>query len=178
MCYIDNCGQDREGAMKLEVHVHNHCCGCQCHKCKPPKPSHKVGYIIWTLGPVQEQKFKGPAVRSTKMTQLSETQFVEGVVEPVTSKGSPAQVQTSVFSSSDENVLKVESSEAEPLKVKVIAQKPGAAQVQWKADADLGDGVVEITAVADFTVVAGMAVGANFSFGTPQEQPPAEPPTP
>lgn len=106
------------------------------------------------------------------MVQLTETQMVVGVVQPVTAKGNPAQVQagSSVFTSSEPGVVSVEVDQANELKVTVKAQAPGAAQVRWSADADLGDGVRTISAVADFVVVAGMAVGATINFGVPTEQ--------
>jgi len=104
------------------------------------------------------------------MTQLTETQQVSGTVTPVTAKGSPAEVQASVFSSSDTSVLEVIQDTVDPLKFVAKAVAPGAAQVQWNADADLGDGVVPISAVGDITVVAGMAVGGTITFGTPEEQ--------
>lgn len=105
------------------------------------------------------------------MNQLTETQFVEGVVVPKTKKGNPAEVQDPVFSSSNDAVIAVTTDPANPLGVKVSAVAPGAAQVLLSFDADLGDGVETVNLAADFTVIAGKAVTADFNFGAPQEQP-------
>ncbi len=104
------------------------------------------------------------------MTQLTETQFVTGTAAFVTRKGSPAEVQNPVFSSSDPSVIAVAADPANPLSATVTAGAPGAAQLQLEVDADMGDGVETIRLVSDFVVVAGKAVGGTFSFGTPQEQ--------
>jgi hypothetical protein len=112
------------------------------------------------------------------MVQLSETQMVSGTVTPVTKKGNPSKVQagTSKFTSSDDTILKVVSPDPDDptgseMSVACTAVAPGAAQCRWTADADEGDGVVEISAVGDFVVVAGQAVGGTINFGTPREQP-------
>lgn len=141
-------------------------------KHKRPKCKKRVAMIVWTFGPVQEQEFQGPSeVRA--MNQLTETQQVTGTVQPVTRKGSPAQVQTgtSVFNTSDAAVVELVPDPSNELSVTVKAKAPGAAQVQWSADADMGDGVVTITAVADITVVPGQAVGGTIAFGPVTEQP-------
>jgi hypothetical protein len=138
---------------------------------RPRKRRRKVAYVLWTFGPVQEQPDSGPLrQRAGTMTQLTTTQQVTGTVVPVDRKGNPAAVEGSTFTSSDPAVIAVEADLADPLKVTVKAVATGAAQVQWKADADLGDEIVEISAVADFVVKASQAVGASFSFGTPTEQ--------
>lgn len=145
--------------MKITIEVE-----CCCHK------KRKVPIVFWMWGPIIEQPDLLGPVFEVPMTQLTETQQVSGSVTPVTAKGNPAEVENSVFSSSDPAVLNVIQDTADPLKFVAKAVAPGAAQVQWKADADLGDGIVEISAVGDITVVAGMAVGGTITFGTPEEQ--------
>jgi hypothetical protein len=136
--------------------------------------------ILWTFGAPQEQSATAPTKKGTTvMNTLTETQFVEGTVQPTTKKGNPAEVQSPVFSSSNDAVIKVETAIDNPLGVKVSAVAPGAAQCLLTFDADLGDGVETVVLSADFTVIAGKAVGGTFVFGAPQEQPePAPTPTP
>ncbi len=136
-------------------------------RCKTRRPY----LILWTFGAPQEQSATAP-VNGTTMNTLTETQFVEGTVQPTTRKGNPAEVQSPVFSSSNDAVLKVETAIDNPLGVKVSAIAPGAAQCLLTFDADLGDGVETVVLSADFTVIAGKAVGGTFNFGAPQEQPP------
>lgn len=128
--------------------------------------------VLFVMGPVVEQDILGP-VLEVPLTQLTDTQQVTGTVSFVNKKGNPAPVQDGsvVFASSDPAVLETVVDPASPMTVIVKAKAPGAAQVQCTADADLGDGVKTITLVADFTVVAGEAVGGTISFGTPEEQP-------
>lgn len=102
------------------------------------------------------------------MLQLTETQQVTGSVQPVTKKGNAAQVQNPTFSSSDTAVLTVDSPDGLSFTAKAVA--PGAVQLRWEGDADLGDGVRNITATADIVVVGGEAVSATIVFGTPTEQ--------
>jgi hypothetical protein len=123
--------------------------------------------LRWVFGPIQEQAIQGP-VFEAQMITLTETQFVEGRVEPVTAKGNPAEVQDPSFTSSSPLVAEAVSTDG--LNVRIVAKAPGSTQIRWRADADLGDGIKEIEAIEDFVVRAGEAVGARFVFGTPQEQ--------
>ena len=47
----------------------------------------------------------------------------------------------------------------------------GAAQVNVTADAQIGEGVTEITGVLDVEVKAGQAVALNIAAGAPEEKP-------
>lgn len=130
---------------------------------------HSLPLLIWLLGPIQEQNL-GPFHSGVPhMTTLTDTQMVSGTIQPLDKKGKPAPVQagSSVFSSSDSSVITVDSVD---LSVTVKAVAAGTAQVRWSADADLGDGVVTISAAEDFVVTGGQAVSAGFTFGTPTEQ--------
>jgi hypothetical protein len=106
------------------------------------------------------------------MTTMTATQQVTGTVQPTDKLGNPAPVQagSSKFTSSDETVLTVVVDPANELSVTVKGKASGSAQVRWAADADLGDGDVEISAAADFTITSAQATGAGFTFGTPTEQ--------
>lgn len=102
-------------------------------------------------------------------------------VTPVNAKGKPAPVQNPVWKSSDESVAVVVAGEG-GLSATVIAKAPGTAQVSIVADADMSDGVTEITGVLDVKVVASQAVGFTINTAAPALQPdpaPAvEPPAP
>ena len=45
----------------------------------------------------------------------------------------------------------------------------GTAQVSATADADLGDGVVEVVALGSIEVIAGQAVAGTLDFGAPSD---------
>ena len=105
---------------------------------------------------------------------MTSTQFVEGTLQPVDSKGRPAKVdEDSVeFTSSDTSVFVVEEDPNDQLKVKVTAVGEGVAELRYIADADLDDG--ETVTIEGFTaveVLPALAIGFGISFGTPQEQP-------
>lgn len=106
------------------------------------------------------------------MTTLTDTQKVPGTITPLDKKGNPAKVQagSSIFTSSDPTVVTVTPDPANELGVTVTAVKAGAAQIRWSGDADLGDGIVTISAAEDVVVTGGQAVSAGFTFGPPVEQ--------
>lgn len=131
-----------------------------------------IALVLWTFGPIQEQTLPGLLER-LHMTQMTETQFVEGTVQPKSKKGNPAPVQTGSvrFTSSDPAVLLVEQDAANELKVKASGVAPGAARLSCTFDADLGDGVTSVEIFEDFSITGGAAVGGGFNFSAPQEQP-------
>lgn len=104
---------------------------------------------------------------------LTSTQFVEGTLQPVDSKGRPAQVDegTVEFVSSDPNVFIAEEDPNDQLKVKITAISEGVAELRFSADADLDDGeTVTIEGFMAVEVVPAMAIGFGITFGVPQEQ--------
>lgn len=103
---------------------------------------------------------------------LNNEQLIDGELQPVTKKGKPAEVQpgTVTISSSDETVFTVQRDPENEKKFKVIAQNTGVAQLDFSADADLGDGVKTITGFAAIEVVPAEAAGFGVTFGAPQEQ--------
>lgn len=105
------------------------------------------------------------------MLQLTDTQQVPVNIAPVDKKGAPASVQSVSFVSSDTTVAVVTQDAADPNRALVVAGLPGTCQIQVSADADLGDGVANITGTLDITVVGGQAVGLALNAGTPAEQP-------
>lgn len=103
---------------------------------------------------------------------LTSTQFVEGVLQPVDRKGRPAKVQPGSvdYSSSDENVFTVTEDPNDETKLIITAVSEGTGQLDYSADADLGDGVVTISGFTAVEVLPASAVGFGITFGTPQEQ--------
>lgn len=104
-------------------------------------------------------------------------------VTPVNVKGKPAPVQNPVWKSSDESVAVVVV-DADGLSAVVVAKAPGTAQVSIVADADMSEGVSEITGTLDVKVVPSQAVGFTINTASPTLQPdpvptpPVEPPAP
>lgn len=90
-------------------------------------------------------------------------------VQPVDSRGFPAQVESVVWSSSDASVISVVQRASDPLMADVGAVgAPGtSAQVQVSADADLGSGVVPLSGFADIAIVSGQAVSLTISLSSP-----------
>jgi len=126
--------------------------------------------LRWRVGPVSEQSLVGPlGVRS--MLQLTNTQQCPIEVSGVDKKGNPAELDSVVFTSSDPSVATVEADPADQDKALIKAVATGTAQINVTADADLGDGVSELTGTLDVTVVAGQAVGFAINTGTVEEQP-------
>lgn len=116
-----------------------------------------------------------------QMVSLKYTQQLRGVLgSPVDAKGNDASIQAGSvkLSSSDEEIFTVEKDETKPddqAAFKIVAHKPGVAQLDYEADADLGEGVKTIAGFAGVEVLPGEAVGfGQPSFGTPEEQPAGE----
>lgn len=106
--------------------------------------------------------------------------------QPVDKKGFPTQVEEGsvVFSIGDDTAT-VEQDATNPLKATVFAVHPAtdpsvATVITVTADADLGDGVTNITGTEPLLVIAGQAVGFGpATVGTPEEnEPPAPEPVP
>ncbi len=126
--------------------------------------------LRWGIGPVSEQPHNG--TRSlTYMLQLTNTQQCQLSIAGVDKKGNPAGLEGIIYSSSDPSVAAVTQDAADPSKALVVAVAAGTAQINVRADADLGDGVTELTGVLDVTVVPGQAVSFVINTGTPEEQP-------
>lgn len=115
----------------------------------------------------------GTKLEDVKMFSMTDSQQVVASVQPVTAKGKPAQVQSGSveWSSSNPGVITVTEDPSNELSALIVAGAPGIAQVTFSADADLGEGVVPISGVADVEVTASAATGFDVKFGAPTEQP-------
>lgn len=104
-------------------------------------------------------------------TVLSDVQKISLSINPVTAAGNPAPVDgVPAWSSSDPAILTVTAS-ADGLSA--VAETTGAlgnAQVQVTADADVGSGTTEISAVLDVSVIASAAVSLGIVAGVPESR--------
>lgn len=123
----------------------------------PIKPTFK-GIIF-----INNYKIQGDNLMTKVPFNSASTEIAFGA--PVDKFNNPAQVESGSLqiSSTDDSILTVEPSEAQPenpyaVKVKFTG-KAGAAQVQISADADLGEGVKTITGAETFETTAGEASG-------------------
>jgi hypothetical protein len=128
--------------------------------------------LLWVIGPISEQPmFRTSRSQKNIMLKLTNTQQAALSIAPVDRKGKPAQVDAIVFTSSDDTVATVTQDPDDPRKALLKAVETGTAQINVTADADLGDGVLELTGTLDVTVVAGQAVSLAIQTGTVEEQP-------
>jgi len=103
--------------------------------------------------------------------------------KPVDSTGADAEVEEGslVIESSDPTVFTIEQDPdfpEDPYAGLIVSQGEGTATLKAKADADLGEGVEEITLEVEGQILAAGAVGfAPWAFGTPRKKTqPAESP--
>jgi len=131
------------------------------------------------MSPTDEQKEE-----SIMATMMTEGQRVLLTAEFKTAKGNTAAIQNPVWSPSDNTVMTLaEVTEQERTDRNIaldaearwaVAVGPvGTAQVQLVVDADLGDGVREITGLHDIEVKAAEATQVLIAAGAPEDQPTA-----
>lgn len=105
------------------------------------------------------------------MIGLKVSQTVPVTLQPIDRKGNPASVEpgTVVFESTDPNIFTVVQNPDNELQADVYSSvnNPGTAQLDYKADADLGDGVVEISGFSAVEVLPLQAVGFGLQVGEP-----------
>lgn len=105
---------------------------------------------------------------------LTTTQFAEGTLQAVDSRGRVVPVQSGsvVIESSDESVFIVEIDPENESRFRVVAVGEGVAELRYSADADRDDD--EVRTISGFTAVevqAAEAIGfGGIVFGAPQEQ--------
>ena len=103
------------------------------------------------------------------MLKLTDEQKVALSIDPRTAAGNPASVDgVPVWTSSDPDIVALEVAEDGKSAVATAAGGLGAAQVSVVADADLGEGVRELTGVLDIEVLAAEAVELGITAGTPE----------
>jgi hypothetical protein len=104
-----------------------------------------------------------------KSMKLTDVQKVVGSIAPRDAVGNPAPVDgIPVWASSDTAIVMLTPA-PDGMSAVVEAVGPlGTAQVSVSADADTGEGVATITAVADIEVLASQATAVGISFGVPE----------
>ena len=108
---------------------------------------------------------------------LTTTQEAEVLVGYTDKNGNPALIDgTPVWAVSNAEILRIVPTPVPSVVIIQAVGPVGVSQVTVTADADLGEGVRELFAVQDVSVVAGEAVAAAINFGLAREQPaPVEP---
>ena len=106
------------------------------------------------------------------MVEMNEEQVVSAEVKPLTAKGNPAEIDGDVaWSVSDPSVVSMEVDPADSKKAKFTAlagEGVRPCDVVAEFDADLGDGVREITAIGQIVVKDAEAQTADIAFGQPE----------
>lgn len=125
----------------------------------------RTGTLGWIIGPVT---VKGKR-RSELSLVLTDEQKVGLAIQPLTAAGNPAQVDGAPsWSVTDPGVLELEV-ESDGMSATVTTVGPlGTCQVQCVADADLGEGVTQITALLDVEVKAAGAATLSLTAGIPE----------
>jgi hypothetical protein len=99
---------------------------------------------------------------------LTDVQKVSLKLKPVSAAGNPAAIDGSPkWSVSDDSVVTLVVAEDGLSADVVTTGKLGVAQVLVVADADLGEGVKELTGTLDLEVKASEAVNLNLEAGVP-----------
>ena len=127
-----------------------------------PAPATQLVLNFVSIVPIQFHT----GVKSMKITDV---QKVVGSIAPQDAAGNPAPVDgVPVWESSDTSIVTVTAA-PDGMSAVVEAVGPlGTAQVSVSADADTGEGVVTITALADIEVLASQATAVGISFGVPE----------
>ena len=149
----------------------------------------KKVYIEWRVGPVATSK-KQPVSSYRKIPPIFDhekesvsmslimttTQECPLEVAFKDAHGNAAAVENIRWTSTSEEIIKVNANDAEPTKAIVVAVgSPGTGQVNVTADARVGEGTNEIIGVLDVEIKAAEATIVEISAGTPIETPHVEP---
>lgn len=103
---------------------------------------------------------------------MTATQKATGELKPIDKKGNPAPVDEGSVnvSSSDEEIFVVERDPEDEKKFTIVAKSNGVAQLNYSADADMGDGVVPIEGFTAVEILPAQAIGFGIAFSEPVEQ--------
>ena len=104
------------------------------------------------------------------MYQLRRGWEVDVTVSFVDDTGDPAPAENLVWTSGDPAALEIiETSDPMMVTIHAVGAVGAIVPLTMEADADLGDGIVPITASEDINIVSGQATTASFGFGEPRE---------
>lgn len=116
-------------------------------------------------------RLSGQTSTGVSSVLLKANQEFDANVAFTDAKGNPAPVDgTPTWENSNTDLLTVTTAEDGLSAVIVATGTPGTGQVVVKADADLGDGVVEIIGTLDVEVVPGDAVTVVINTGPARDQ--------
>lgn len=106
------------------------------------------------------------------MLSIKSTQEQDFQIEGIDRLGNPAPLEAGsvVFESSDPTVFTVSQNSDDQTKGTVKAVGVGVAQLNFSADADLGEGVVTISGFSAVEITPAQAVGFGFVPGEIREQ--------
>lgn len=129
-------------------------------------PSPKPDTLTIAFGPVSSKV--APKGEPT-MQVLTDEQKCTATLIPKTAAGNPAKVDgVPAWSVSDPTILGMVVADDGMSAVLTALGPLGSSQVSVIADADLGDGVRQITTVDEVQVVAAEATTLGITFGTPE----------
>lgn len=115
-------------------------------------------------------KFFNELGKEIMALKLKDDEKATASIKPVDKKGFPAQVDdVPVWAASAEGIVELTPA-ADGLSCVIAGMAPGACQVNVTADADLGDGVRNITGTLDVEVLGGDAVTINIETGAVEPQ--------
>lgn len=98
--------------------------------------------------------------------------------KPINSDGEEAPIEEGTLKRviTDEGIFTIEQDDQlpdDPEALMIVPHAEGTTDVEWTADADIGDGVETISLKLTGTILAGGAVGfAPIQFGTPRKKTP------
>lgn len=100
------------------------------------------------------------------MLQITSTneEKVPVMLDPKTAAGNPAQVQNVTFTVTEGDATVVVVDE---MNFEVVSGAGGLSKITVTADADLGEGVVELTDTIEYFVTAAQASSLGFNAGAP-----------
>lgn len=135
-------------------------------KC-PPVPVPEQDAHIAIEFDLVNVKIKGKNMALTAAPQ----QRIPFILQPVDRRGNPAPVQEGSVSISmaDTAVATVERDPANELAGWVMTHAVGVTQINYSADADLGEGVTTITGFDAIEVKPEQAVGFGITFGPAED---------
>lgn len=106
------------------------------------------------------------------MLLITDSQEVDLAIKPVTKKGHPAQIDgVPVWSTSDPTIVALVVAADGLSCIATATENLGTVQISVTADADLGEGIQNLTGILDLEVIGGAAATMTIIAGTPREQP-------
>lgn len=137
------------------------------HDCPSPPPCGEGTGWIENNYFIDGLKIKGKNMALTAFPQ----QRIPFLLQPVDRKGNPAPVEAGsvTFSIDNPAVASVEQDPANQLAGFVITNGVGVTQINYSADADMGEGVTTITGFDAIEVKPEQAVGFGITFGPAED---------